>query len=197
MRTNKPPREFFSKMKKKPALQKILDTLDDYTVEELESINGQPLWIRQQLIELKTRGDVNVDVTAEQFADMMPVYKMPPPAMHDVFCWIGGDWQMPCGRTSGMKIEITVNDLLFVQPTTDPQTICVGISSSTGYLSGSEKAFFLQNVQFIRKMTRVDFAAFVSDSLTKQHQGKLSMAKIEGLGPVDSDDRGIFRIIRH
>lgn len=76
MRSNKSPEEFFNKMKKKPALQKILDNLDSFSEEELANITGQPKWIREQLVkrrrgEADTRSEAEKRTEAERIADLM------------------------------------------------------------------------------------------------------------------------------
>lgn len=65
--------KFFQKMKKKPALQAVLDNLDDYTAEQIENLTGThfPAWIKEQLIELKKRGGTNSDDEAQRIAAMM------------------------------------------------------------------------------------------------------------------------------
>lgn len=73
---NKSPEEFFNKMKKKPALQKILDNLNSYSEEELANIKGQPKWIREQLVkrrkgEVDTRTEAEKRAEAERIADLM------------------------------------------------------------------------------------------------------------------------------
>lgn len=195
MRSNKPPREFFSKMKKKPALQKILDNLDDYTADELENVHGQPLWIRKVLVELKKRDGATPEVTATQIANMMKSGPRLPESKNKVYRWKGCDWQMPCGRTGTMKIEVTVGDLFYVTETDNFDTLCLKLSSSIGYVNGHQRLFFLQNAEFLADMTRTEFSAFQSESLTQQHQGNIST--VIGDGPTNSDDRGLFRIIRH
>jgi len=76
MRSYKDPDEFFNKMKKKPALQKILDNLDSFSEEELVNIKGQPKWIREQLVkrkrgEVDTRSEAEKRAEAERIADLM------------------------------------------------------------------------------------------------------------------------------
>ena len=39
--------------KKKPALGAIVDNLDNYTIEQLDNVAGQPAWIRKHLITHK------------------------------------------------------------------------------------------------------------------------------------------------
>lgn len=76
MRSYKSPEEFFNRMKKKPALQAILDNLDSYSEEELANIQGQPKWIREQLVkrrrgEVDTRTEAEKQSEAERIADLM------------------------------------------------------------------------------------------------------------------------------
>lgn len=63
MRSYHNPDKFFSKMKKKPELQKVLDSLDLYTEDQLLALQGSqfPLWIREQLVELKKRNGKTAD----------------------------------------------------------------------------------------------------------------------------------------
>jgi hypothetical protein len=67
--------EFFFRMKKKPALQALLDRLSDLTEEDIEAAK-QPLWIRKILIKLKnnqidTRTEADKRAEAERIADLM------------------------------------------------------------------------------------------------------------------------------
>lgn len=38
---------------KKPYLKEIVDNINDYTIEQLETVQGQPAWIRKHLVEHK------------------------------------------------------------------------------------------------------------------------------------------------
>jgi hypothetical protein len=65
---------FFDKMKKKPAVQAILDNLNDYTVEDISNLQGShfPQWIRDALVRKKegmTKGDILA--RAESIAERM------------------------------------------------------------------------------------------------------------------------------
>ena len=195
MRSNISPSEFFQKIKKKPALQAILDDLDNYSIEELEQVKGQPLWIRQQLIKLKeNNGDP--EISAEEMANMMEILPCTEPEKHGVYRWIGNQWLMPCGMTGGMKIEVDFGDIFHVELMNDPEVLKLRLSSSVGYAVGHEKNRFLRNIEFLGNMTRTEYAAFVSQELTKKHGGKISPA-YTGASFVDPDDRGMFKITRH
>lgn len=183
-------------MKKKPALQAILDTLDNYSIEELESIKGQPLWIRQQLVKLKETDGADPGISAEEMANMMEILPCTEPEKYGVYRWIGNPWQMPCGMTGGMKIEVDFGDIFHVELMNDPDVLKLRLSSSVGYIVGPEKNRFLRNIEFLGNMTRTEYAAFVSQDLTKRHGGKISSTYV-GNSLVDQDDRGMFTIIRH
>ncbi len=63
-------------MKKKPALQEILDNLDSYSDEEIENLKDQPKWIREQLLGRKNgtidnRSEAERREAAERLADEM------------------------------------------------------------------------------------------------------------------------------
>lgn len=76
MRSYKSQDEFFERMRKKPALQEILDNLNCYSEEYLATIDSQPKWIRDQLIkrkrgDLDTRSESEKRAEAERLADLM------------------------------------------------------------------------------------------------------------------------------
>lgn len=188
--------DFFKKIKKKPPLQKILDSLDDYTAEELENVKGQPLWIRQQLVKLKINDGRDSSVTAEEFADVMmdnsPTQTEIP--RYEVRQWLGMDWQMACGATGSMKIEVVYGDYLIVY---GPYK--VGLSSSIGQLTQQEWAVFQRDTVIIGKMTKPEFSAYVSQQLTKKHDGNIAppTTVIQDESNPNVSDRGLFKIIRH
>jgi len=68
---------FFGKMKKKPAVQAVLDNLDNYSKEEINNLQGShfPQWIRDALIRIKensAKGDI--EARAEEIAEKMNKY---------------------------------------------------------------------------------------------------------------------------
>lgn len=81
MRSNKYSQsEFFHKMKKKPALQKVLDNLDDYSKEDIDNLSGGPFpkWVREELKKMKTvdeeytaRGNKTAEEVAMEIAQQM------------------------------------------------------------------------------------------------------------------------------
>lgn len=73
MRSFYNPDKFFKKMKKKPAVQEVIDNIESYTEEQIENLTGShfPLWIREQLLELKKRNGKYAEDEAERIAAMM------------------------------------------------------------------------------------------------------------------------------
>jgi len=73
MRSYLNPDKFFQKMKKKPAVQEVLDNIQSYTNEQIENLNGPhfPQWIKDQIIELKKRNGRTVDDIANEIAAKM------------------------------------------------------------------------------------------------------------------------------
>jgi len=175
-------------MKKKPSLKKIIENLNNYTIEELENIKGQPLWIRKQLVDLKKRDNIAPEISAEQMADAMENNILVELPKNKVYRWIGNTWFMPCGMSGGMKIEINYGDLLFIEFLTADK-IKVKLSSSIGYLTTSDRIKILNNIQYIDDMTIPEYAALVSQELSKTRKSILSSSKI--------DNKELFQIIRH
>lgn len=191
MRTGKSPEEFFDRIKKKPALQKILDKLESYTPEELENIKGQPLWIRKVLVIKRKQVDQDIKHDSIPWDEIIKIEVRPendPTYKFQVRRWIGPDWFMSCGITGSMKIEIKPNDYLMINST----TFEASISSSKGKLNIADWQFLMQNTNEVGMMTRQEFTEFVSNKLAP-----LSSHETVVSGVKQSDDRGLFRIIRH
>jgi hypothetical protein len=73
MRSYMNPDKFFKKMKKKPALQAVLDSIDSYSEEDINNLTGThfPQWIKEQLLELKKRGGKTAEDEANRIAALM------------------------------------------------------------------------------------------------------------------------------
>lgn len=64
---------FFKKMKKKPALQAVLDSISEYTDADIDNLTGShfPQWIKDQLKTLNKRGGKTSDEIAAEIAAQM------------------------------------------------------------------------------------------------------------------------------
>jgi len=207
MRSGKPPREFFDAMKKKPALQAILDSFDEYTVERLENIEGQPLWIRKVLVEMKEEESITpVDIEARNatinaIADrMMNVVPEPEPTKYEVFEFHGGDFLMPCGMTGSMTVEVHAGNFLYVMDCDHTvEKYIVGMDSTVGYLTKQQWFYMLHNSTFCGNMTKPEYSAYVSNNLGSKFVDCDAVAKAAGpssyVDPAESK-KG-FTIIRH
>lgn len=73
MRSYKGPDEFFRKMKKKPALQAVLDVVHTYSDEDIDNLSGPhfPQWIKDQLKKLNKRGGKTSEEIANEIAAKM------------------------------------------------------------------------------------------------------------------------------
>jgi adenine-specific DNA methylase len=60
-------------MKKKPALQAVLDNISSYSEEQINELTGPhfPQWIKDQLIELRKRNGKTADDVAYEIAMKM------------------------------------------------------------------------------------------------------------------------------
>lgn len=105
--------DFFIKMKKKPALQAILDNLDSYSVEQLENISGQPLWIRKQLVKIKSGTDITSrrETAAAAALKMVSNQKILFPDKLEI-----RQWQGPTGwlKSNRFELEVKQGDLFLV-----------------------------------------------------------------------------------
>lgn len=73
MRSYLNPDKFFQKMKKKPALQAVIDHIGEYSDTDIDNLTGShfPQWIKDQLKELNKRGGRTADQIAEEIAAKM------------------------------------------------------------------------------------------------------------------------------
>lgn len=64
---------FFKKMKKKPELQAVLDSISEYTDEDIDNLTGShfPQWIKDQLKKLNKRGGKTSEEIANTIAAQM------------------------------------------------------------------------------------------------------------------------------
>lgn len=187
MRTDKSPEDFFHKMKKKPALQKILDNIDSYTDTELENMPGQPLWIRKQLVKYRNRGGSTAQMTAEQIADQMMLSSPSPtnPTLYDVYEWTGSTWKMPCGRFTRVTIDVEPGDLLMYFNKSGFHHVF--LSSAQGTLTDQQWNFFCSQARFVDKMHRTQYSKAISDRNSVKNPVSLNQP----------DNSGWFRIQRH
>lgn len=198
-RTNLPPHIFFERMKKKPALQSILDNIDDYSIEQLETIKGQPLWIRKQLVRIKQQKEgpsqSDSELIAEKLADMMSgdpkQEEINRNQTYEIRKWVGGDWQMPSGRTGIYTVEIKPNDYFLVY-----QPGRVKIQSSISNMNQTQWNYFLSYTQCVGHMTIKQFIEFSNGILTQKHPDATEI-QLQDDTNSDVDDRGFFRIVRH
>jgi len=73
MRSYHNPDTFFKKMKKKPELQAVLNSIAEYTDQDIDSLTGShfPQWIKDQLKKLNKRGGKTSDEIAQEIAAKM------------------------------------------------------------------------------------------------------------------------------
>jgi hypothetical protein len=96
-------------MKKKPALQAILDNLDSYTEEQLSNVQGQPLWIREELVRMKQNSG-QYCASPEEIANAMTHAVQPVvETSGEVLEWTGVDQYIGTDRYS---TEMRTGDLL-------------------------------------------------------------------------------------
>lgn len=105
--------DFFLRMKKKPPLQAILDNIDSYSVEQLETIQGQPLWIREQLVKLRRGEDITSKRVAAEAAaaKMISNQKVLFPDQLEIRQWIGTTGWL---KTIRWEVEVKEGDLFLI-----------------------------------------------------------------------------------
>jgi hypothetical protein len=73
MRSYHNPDKFFQKMKKKPELQAVLDSISNYSDLDIDNLTGShfPQWIKDQLKKLNKRGGKTSEEIANEIAEKM------------------------------------------------------------------------------------------------------------------------------
>ena len=92
MRSFRSKSHFFDNMKKKPALQKILDNLENYSEEEINKLS-QPKWIREELKVRLERKIRNV-LTPIEIAKIMTEKSELKQEFVDVYEYYGEDFSV-------------------------------------------------------------------------------------------------------
>lgn len=172
MRSYKNPDVFFKKMKKKPALQKILDNLDSYTTAELLTLKDQPAWIRKELVDLKKRGGKSSDQSADSLADMMEQATKATVdqnlLLYEVRRYVGGPFDLPTGRNRRLKAIVEIGDLFLIL---DPAVKEVKWFHSFAYMTDSEWMNFMNDSEQVGFMTKFDYRVLIQRDLDKKHNG--------------------------
>lgn len=166
MRSRISPDKFFEKMKKKPALQKILEFINDYSIEDIEQLN-QPKWIREQLVKIKnstTEGDILL--SAEEIADQMLASPTPTNVFktYDIRIWNGNNW-FPI-TIKGLSVELCPNDLVVVLDVSKIQ-----ISSTVMTLDNKSWIVFMADSILFDNMSMSEYKQTVQQKLNSKYGG--------------------------
>lgn len=153
MRSNLSPEHFFKKMKKKPALQAILDNLDDYTEADLAEIPGQPLWIRQVLVTLKKNNGEYSLSPYEIAAQMTASAPASQTQTFDMYMWEGeSNWIGHELRATKFQIEVEHGDPILVLT---PEKIMLG--STAVEVDSKSMSLIANNSQYVDKVDKIDY----------------------------------------
>lgn len=170
--------EFFRKMKKKPALQAVLDKLDELTVEDLTSLPDQPLWIREQLVKLKQRNGLTSSQVAEQLADrmMQSAPQQTPQPAREVRVWQGDPAFIGGGHSGQFAAEILPGDIVLLLPpqTSETHGVPMGhyeakLDSSVIKLTPTQWDVLLRNTALVGVMTEKEYTEEVQRRLAVRH----------------------------
>ena len=73
MRSYKSKEDFFFKIKKKPAQQAVIDNIQNYTIEDIDSLSGPhfPIWVKDGLKAYKNRNGRSSSDIALEIANQM------------------------------------------------------------------------------------------------------------------------------
>lgn len=149
MRSGLNPNQFFKKMKKKPALQAILDNLDDYTEEDLAEMSGQPLWIRECLVRLKKNNGVH-SLDPSEIADLMTAqHVVEEDRTHEWYLWKGEPMFLGHNnRGISSTLEVDAGDTILILSFEK-----VMVNSSVIEVDHRSLALIVQNSQKMGRLT--------------------------------------------
>jgi hypothetical protein len=189
-----PRSEFFQKMKKKPALQAILDNLHHFTVDQLETVD-QPKWIREELVKLKVEPERTA--SANQLADAMTHDPVEPQHSHfPVYRHTAPEtfYETNNGGTFSFEIQIGEGDHFLLNPWEG----CLRQGDHQNTLTTDSLHRLEANSQYVDDMTLDGYKTFYRERLNTLH-GNAPETVVDNGDPnkTDTDDRGWFRIQRH
>lgn len=144
MRSDKSPSEFFARMKKKPPLQLILDSLGDYSESDLDAVK-QPLWIRTELKRLRFAPPEKM-YDPKEIETLFPVIE-PVDILGEERLWTGQDTYI---KTDGFEYLIKHNDSFWVGT---PPNVLWGNT----LIKIKDWPQFLGNTFGIKQVTRRDY----------------------------------------
>lgn len=181
MRSHLSPIEFLQKMKKKPALQKIMDNFDEYSIDDLKEID-QPKWIREALIQVKENHMVFNDQermdNIEKMADIMEnsSFENKDQEEYEVRTYFGSSWFPEV--ISGLSVEFNHNDLFIVIA---PKKVRIS-STILGLPESSWQALMQQSKQE-GYMTLHEFNLFYQKKMNDKYQSS-------DISPTNVNDAG-------
>lgn len=194
MRSNLPRSEFFKKMKKKPALQAILDNLDNYTSEQLEWVD-QPKWIREELQNLKLRDGQYASQTAEALAAQMEHEPVHDNTKHDVYKYEGPEDFFETKNSGQFSFEIQLS----------PGDTYIVVSADT-IRSGDHQNVLTNGALWKLYQSSVHVDKMTLDTYRHYHRQQINMKHGNPQESTESDQtkitsqdvqHGWFRIQRH
>lgn len=163
--------DFLLKMKnKKPALQAILDNFDSYTKEELTNMAGQPLWVREALVELYKRGELILSAAkAEKIADAMEV----PEGYGDnsknrtfeVRRWTTSPDFVGSGIQGNFQISIELDDLILILD----EESALRVNSTMIPINSHDLIKVMYNSEPVGWMTAEEYFKANQERLNKKH----------------------------
>lgn len=156
--------DFFRRMKKKAPLQTILDNLESYTPEQLaDSSIGQPLWIRELLVEFRQHDGMTkaehdqkrADKAAQEIADLMDVpLNYDPREMADTELFETRRWTAPLQYIGDrFKMEIKTGDVFQIYLETNQ----IRLGSSLVSLNSQEMDALSYNSELVGHLNRKEF----------------------------------------
>lgn len=194
MRSTMPRSEFFQKMKKKPALQAILDNLHHFDAEQLEQVD-QPKWIREELVKLKTEPEHMKN--AYQLADSMTHDPVEPEhTQFPVYRHVAMEtfYETNAGGSFSFEIQIGEGDYFLLNPWEG----WLRQGDHQNYLTPQSLSKLESNSQYVQDMSLDAYKTFYREKLNTQY-GNAPETVVDDGDPnkSNSDDRGWFKIQRH
>lgn len=172
MRSNKSKSEFFRKMKKKPAVQEVIDNLDKYSKEDIFSLRGSvfPKWIRNELVNLKEeskkykeRGNKTAGQLAKELAEKMPVNE-------DNTNYYAVYQYTTSGHGTYQQFDINAGDILSVLKDNFDGTVSMRINTfSSRNVPKDISQQILDDSDFLGEMTLPEMSGLVQDYLTEKY----------------------------
>lgn len=168
MRSYRSTDVYFSKIKKKPAVQHVINHINDYTDDEILALTGNqfPKWIREELVKYKNRNGQTSEQRAHDIAAMMPTHNITE-QYYPAYRYTGNNTYVTSGKDT-FQTPLENNELILVL-TKDDKGCTIKLGYDVCKISFLKYASIILESDFIGEKTINEYNSNVSEYLNNKY----------------------------